>query len=64
MTEFEMRGLQIGDVVTHLASGPSFVVTGNYGTHVTAVRSVDIANAVEWVIKSKVASRVPGSGPG
>lgn len=50
LTSELMRGLQPGDIVA-LASSPNvtYMVTGNYGDHVTAVRSVDMTNPSEWI---------------
>lgn len=54
MTEHEKEELTVGDLVRHVSGdGKAFVVTGNYRTHVTAVRTVDITNASEWVIVSR-----------
>jgi hypothetical protein len=53
MTEEELRQLQVGDIVRHASAGDAYIVTGNYGDHVTAVRSVDITNAIEWVYLSE-----------
>lgn len=51
MTNNEMQNLQVGDVVRMVSgSGMSFVITANYGTRVTAVRTVDITNPREWEI--------------
>ena len=41
--------LQRGDIVRHRSSGDSMVVTANYGSRVTAVRTADITNTDEWV---------------
>jgi hypothetical protein len=48
MTQDELQHLKRGDVVRHVQTDRTYVVTGNYGTHVTAVESVDITNPVEW----------------
>lgn len=49
----EMRDLKIGDIVKHVSRGDNYVVTGNYGGRVTAVRSVDITNCIEWELVNK-----------
>ena len=51
MTHADLVTLKKGDIVKHtdLDRG-TYVVTGNYGDHVTAVRSVDITNFSEWLI--------------
>ncbi len=48
MTNDEMKKLRRGDLVAHKSGSKLYVVTGNYGDHVTAVDSVDITNAIEW----------------
>jgi hypothetical protein len=52
MTPEEMQDLRTGDLVRHASSGEVFVVTGNYGGRVTAVRSVDLTNPHEWYVVS------------
>ena len=52
MTEDQMRKLQVGDLVRGKLSGMTFVVTGNYGDRVTAVKTVDMTNPEEWEIVS------------
>ena len=53
MTEEEMKALAPGDIVRGSVSGQSFVVTGNYGDHVTAVVTVDLTNEAQWSLVSK-----------
>ncbi len=48
MTDDEMQNLKRGDLVRHKSGGRVYVVTDNYGGRVTAVRSVDITNSIEW----------------
>ncbi len=48
MTDEEMRNLQRGDLIRHKYDRGVYVVTGTYGGRVTAVRSVDITNSIEW----------------
>lgn len=48
MTDDQMRRLQPGDVVRGKGRGESYIVTGNYGERVTAVRTADITNPAEW----------------
>lgn len=52
MTEHQMRKLQVGDLVRDKLRGMTFVVTGNYGDRVTAVRTVDMTNPDEWELVS------------
>ena len=40
--------LKRGTIVRHVGSERPFTVTGNYGSHVTAVATVDITNPTEW----------------
>lgn len=53
MTNEEMRGLRPGDIIRPKHGTEALVVTGNYGDHVTAVRTYDVTNAVEWDLIEK-----------
>lgn len=53
MTKEEMRHLQRGDIVRHVTSEHGVVVMENYGDRVTAVQTVDITNANEWLLIKK-----------
>lgn len=57
MTDEEMRALDQGDIVRTEWSGETYMVTANYGDRVTAVRTADMTNPVEWRLVSK-ANRV------
>lgn len=48
MTQDDLKNLQVGDLVRHAAFHGVYVVTGNYGGRVTAVRTVDLTNPSEW----------------
>ena len=48
MTKGEFKDLREGDIVQGKASGEGYIVTGNYGDRVTAVRTVDITQPDEW----------------
>jgi hypothetical protein len=49
MTHEQLKALQPGDLVCHKSNRTQvYVVTGNYGDRVTAVRSVDVTNEIEW----------------
>ena len=48
MTNNELKALQMGDVVRLKGSAVGYIVTANYGDHVTATRTVDITNSQEW----------------
>lgn len=54
--------LEIGDIVQHKGSGNSYVVVGNYGTFVTAVKEQNIMNPVEWVKVIKPSNDLPQYG--
>lgn len=57
MTETELRQLRPGDAVRHVDLGLGvYLVTGNYGHRVTAVRTVDLTNPSEWVLVRRVPS--------
>ena len=54
MTDQEFRELDRGDIVRHrMDRARSYIVDGNYGGHVTAVRTVDISNPSEWEVVYK-----------
>lgn len=61
MTEEEFQMLQTGDIVRPMSGPHSYVVTGNYGGRVTAVRTVDMTNPPEWALirKAKHEGRYP-----
>jgi len=48
MTPKQFKALQRGDIVRNVGASESYVVTGNYGGRITAVRSVDMTNPREW----------------
>lgn len=45
-----IHDLKAGDIVRNKSGSEAYVVTGTYGGRVTAVRSIDINNASEWMI--------------
>ena len=53
MTEEELKNLAPGDVVRHVHGANGYLVTANYGGRITAVRTIDISNAQEWVLAVK-----------
>jgi hypothetical protein len=63
MDKEEMNNLNIGDVVKHKNDYATYVVTGNYGGRVTAVRTVDITNVTEWELKVKANYNPNTEGP-
>lgn len=48
MTAEQLRALQPGDIIRHKHAAEAMVVTANYGSRVTAVRTVDVTNPIEW----------------
>ncbi len=54
MNDTEFRSLREGDIVRHKSKGSRpYIVTGNYGGRLTAVRSVDLNNPIEWELVPK-----------
>jgi hypothetical protein len=49
----ELKKLNTGDIVKSNWDGKTYIVTGNYGDRVTAVRTVDITNSSEWELVIK-----------
>jgi hypothetical protein len=48
-----LLSLKPGDMVrlkTPISTNPTYVVTANYGLHVTAVASVEVSNPPEWEV--------------
>jgi hypothetical protein len=55
MTKQEFWNLRTGDLVAHtLSRNFKYVVTGNYGDRVTAVRTIDLTVPSEWDLIKKV----------
>lgn len=54
MTEKEFNDLTIGDIVRHKTGADGYVITSSNGRNITAVRTIDIANPIEWdlILKS------------
>lgn len=53
MTKKEFKDLSTGDIVRGWTSGQVFIVTANYGDHVTAVKVVDMTNPADWSLVAK-----------
>jgi len=53
MTKAEFENLQPGDIVRHKIGERSFIVTANYGDHVIAVDTTQLANPEEWTLIQK-----------
>jgi hypothetical protein len=50
MTSEEFSALTPGQIVKSAFNGLAYIVTGNYGDRVTAVRTVDLTNPDEWTL--------------
>lgn len=61
MTTHDLQNLQPGDIIVSQRTKAAYIVTGNYGTHVVAVRTVDVTHAPEWDLASK-AQHAPARG--
>lgn len=48
MTEQQFKALRLGDLIRPKGEVHSFVVMDNYGGRITAVRTVDVTNPIEW----------------
>lgn len=53
MTREEFQKLDAGDLIRHKSASTALVVTANYGSHVTAVRTQNVTNPDEWDLLSK-----------
>ncbi|MBN3949384.1 MAG: hypothetical protein HWQ38_24140 [Nostoc sp. NMS7] len=53
MTPEQFKNLKTGDIVRGVLSSHTYIVTDNYGDHVTAVRTVDLTNPSEWELVQK-----------
>lgn len=56
MTEEQFKKLDVGDLVRHVEGSVVWIVTGNYGDRITAVRSVDLTQPNEWALVKRAAS--------
>lgn len=52
----KVASLQRGDIIQHRHSGVSYVVDANYGTHATAIRTIQIDNPDEWLVFQRARS--------
>jgi hypothetical protein len=52
----DLHALREGDCIQSTLTGQTYLVTGNYGTHVTAVCTVDVTHANEWDLVYRVLS--------
>jgi hypothetical protein len=53
MTQDEFKNLSRGDIVQHVRHSEPYIVDANYGHHVTAVKTVDMSNPDEWILRIK-----------
>ena len=58
MEEKVFKGLKRGDIVRHKDDHDSYIVDANYGNRVTAVRTEDMTNPLEWELVLKCRHRV------
>ena len=52
-----VQDLRPGDIVQHVITGMSYVVTDNYGEYAIAVRTAHITNPSEWKLVNRPATR-------
>ena len=57
VTKEELTQLRAGDVIRNNGSANSYIVTANYGNRVTAVKTIDITNPIEWTKVSPVTTQ-------
>ena len=53
MTHDQFRKLQEGDIIKSPIEQEAYIVTGHYGNHFTAVRTLDVTNYQEWELVKK-----------
>lgn len=46
----DIRDLKPGMIIRHIDSSNSYMITVNYGSRATAVRTIDVTNCIEWRI--------------
>jgi hypothetical protein len=51
MSKKDLEDLKVGDIVRGKLSKISFLVTGNYGGRVTAVKTVDLTSPDNWEVQ-------------
>ena len=59
MTIEQFWNLQTGDIIRHVNDSDSYLVTANYGNHITAVKIADATNPAEWVLVLKANYKAP-----
>jgi len=58
MTRDEFQNLKRGDIVRHVMDAQSYVVTETCRNRVTAVRTIELTNPVEWLLVVKDGKRI------
>jgi len=53
MNNQQFNNLNVGDIVRSNPTGLAYIVTQIFGDRITAVRSVDITNPIEWELVRK-----------
>lgn len=46
--------LETGDIIRGKSSGEAYVVTAQYGSHASAVKTIDVSHASEWLVMRSV----------
>lgn len=55
----EFYNLERGDIITSKLTDEVAIVTGDYGSRITAVKTFDITNPVEWSVTLKANHKKP-----
>lgn len=55
MTQIEFVNLGRGDIIKSKFNDKTFIIDANYGNRITAVKTVDLTNPIEWdlIMKAK-----------
>ena len=53
MKDDNFKNLQRGDIVKHKHHSTTYIVSGNYLSHVIAITNVHMTNPSEWVLLLK-----------
>lgn len=54
MNQQQFHELRPGDIVRHVVGHDGYIVTGNYGDYVVAVRTIIMGRPEEWTLVKKV----------
>ena len=60
MRQTTFERLEVGDIVRHVGTHETFIITANYRTHITAVRTVEMTHPSEWGLVVKSRHETPG----